>query len=238
MHDGARTSSKAEHQAAKRRWTPKVRTGCRTCKYDLPSLSVVAISPALISRRTRRIKCDEIKPTCRRCRTGGYNCSGWGYGDSPPPGTAVSQMPKTVPASPSSLPQLDGSAACRDIILLGPLLSSRDLHPSSLLPHEAKAQFLMSRSKRLASYVFHIPSRSGHNSTLDSAVACVAAVVREVYSYEGTPSKFRCSAQSLALYGLALQNLHTSLQSAERSLEAETLCATELLGLFEVYLTG
>ncbi|EJP62869.1 C6 finger domain protein [Beauveria bassiana ARSEF 2860] len=38
-----------------KRWTPRVRTGCYTC-------------------RTRRIKCDEAQPTCKRCRIRGIRC--------------------------------------------------------------------------------------------------------------------------------------------------------------------
>ncbi|ATY65880.1 C6 zinc finger domain [Cordyceps militaris] len=38
-----------------KRWTPRVRTGCYTC-------------------RTRRLKCDEGQPTCKRCRIRGLRC--------------------------------------------------------------------------------------------------------------------------------------------------------------------
>ncbi|OAA72817.1 C6 zinc finger domain protein [Akanthomyces lecanii RCEF 1005] len=38
-----------------KRWTPRVRTGCYTC-------------------RSRRIKCDEAQPTCKRCRIRGLKC--------------------------------------------------------------------------------------------------------------------------------------------------------------------
>src|SRR5690349_9284878 len=38
--------------------TPKVRTGCITCK-------------------TRHVKCDERKPTCFRCEKAGMKCAGY-----------------------------------------------------------------------------------------------------------------------------------------------------------------
>ncbi|XWW96046.1 hypothetical protein V2A60_004016 [Cordyceps javanica] len=41
--------------ARQKRWTPRVRTGCFTC-------------------RTRRIKCDEAQPNCKRCRIRGLRC--------------------------------------------------------------------------------------------------------------------------------------------------------------------
>ncbi|KAE9367259.1 hypothetical protein N431DRAFT_495543 [Stipitochalara longipes BDJ] len=42
-----------------RRSNPKARTGCKTCKI-------------------RRVKCDEGKPTCERCRKFGVKCDGYG----------------------------------------------------------------------------------------------------------------------------------------------------------------
>ncbi|KAF2195071.1 hypothetical protein K469DRAFT_615320 [Zopfia rhizophila CBS 207.26] len=41
-----------------RRWTPKTRTGCLTCK-------------------ARRVKCDEARPSCARCIWGGRKCAGY-----------------------------------------------------------------------------------------------------------------------------------------------------------------
>jgi hypothetical protein len=42
----------------RRRWAPKTRTGCTTCKI-------------------RRKKCDEKKPTCRRCEEDKFSCDGY-----------------------------------------------------------------------------------------------------------------------------------------------------------------
>lgn len=42
-----------------RRWAPKVKSGCITCKI-------------------RKIKCDEEKPSCRRCTSTGRTCDGYG----------------------------------------------------------------------------------------------------------------------------------------------------------------
>ncbi|KID95595.1 C6 zinc finger domain protein, partial [Metarhizium majus ARSEF 297] len=48
----------AANHLRKKRWAPKTRTGCLTC-------------------RLRRVKCDEEKPYCRRCRRLGYVCHGY-----------------------------------------------------------------------------------------------------------------------------------------------------------------
>ena len=162
----------------------------------------------------------------------GFKCSGWGYGTAKEPAFPWTQ--KTVPSALTAVPELNGTAECRDLILLGPVVSARDSHPKIFSPQDAKAQFMMTRSKRLGSFIFHIPARSGRNTTLDSAVACVAAALREFCASEATPLHFVCSSKSLSLYGVALHNLHTALADPELSVKAETLCATELLGVFEV----
>ncbi|KAJ6781506.1 hypothetical protein PWT90_08092 [Aphanocladium album] len=49
----------------RRRWAPRVRTGCLTC-------------------RKRRVKCDEGKPLCRRCVGSGNACEGYELPDAAP----------------------------------------------------------------------------------------------------------------------------------------------------------
>lgn len=63
-------------KGARRECGPKVKTGCLTCKYA--SLVLIAL-PILISLfRIRRIKCDEVKPSCKRCTSTGRKCDGYG----------------------------------------------------------------------------------------------------------------------------------------------------------------
>ncbi|KAK4943423.1 hypothetical protein LTR10_016914 [Elasticomyces elasticus] len=49
---------KAHGKPRQKAWKPKVKTGCVTC-------------------RTRRIKCDEAKPTCARCTSSARKCGGY-----------------------------------------------------------------------------------------------------------------------------------------------------------------
>lgn len=58
MDTGQQTSHQAGPKPRVKRWSTKVRTGCRTC-------------------RARRVKCDEGRPTCRRCTAGGRECRGY-----------------------------------------------------------------------------------------------------------------------------------------------------------------
>ena len=57
---------------------PKVRTGCRTCSklyhaLNAPPVKHVSLSDAEL----RRIKCDEERPSCRRCYTTSRICGGY-----------------------------------------------------------------------------------------------------------------------------------------------------------------
>ncbi|KAF1845010.1 uncharacterized protein K460DRAFT_394764 [Cucurbitaria berberidis CBS 394.84] len=56
---------------ATRKYSTKVKTGCRTCKI-------------------RRIKCDERKPTCARCTSTGRKCDGYTQDESSNPQSLVS----------------------------------------------------------------------------------------------------------------------------------------------------
>ncbi|KAM0664208.1 hypothetical protein ACQRIU_006791 [Beauveria bassiana] len=51
----------------RRRWAPRARTGCLTC-------------------RTRRVKCDEERPICRRCASSRVTCRGYQTPSSPSQG--------------------------------------------------------------------------------------------------------------------------------------------------------
>lgn len=70
----------------RKRFSPRTRTGCVTCRYvTRPSARFAAISLPLLtiltlsfcSFSTRRIKCDEAKPACQRCIDASRPCEGY-----------------------------------------------------------------------------------------------------------------------------------------------------------------
>ncbi|KAJ5088281.1 hypothetical protein N7456_011897 [Penicillium angulare] len=63
-----------------RRSTPKVRTGCATCKI-------------------RKVKCDEARPKCHRCVSTGRICPGYEQASSPPSQIKSYNIPFKVPGS-------------------------------------------------------------------------------------------------------------------------------------------
>lgn len=80
------------------------------------------------------------------------------------------------------------------------------------------------------SYISYLPSRYGHTVCLDDAIRCVAAKVRFRLSSPTAP----LSATVLALYSKALASLQAALSDPQHCLQAEVLCATEILALYEV----
>ncbi|KAH8801391.1 hypothetical protein F5884DRAFT_806472 [Xylogone sp. PMI_703] len=80
------------------------------------------------------------------------------------------------------------------------------------------------------SYLRELPRRYGYSACLDSAIDCVAERIRESFLLVATPPK----SNSRALYIKALQSLRLSLSTPKNCITAETLCASELLVLWEL----
>lgn len=80
------------------------------------------------------------------------------------------------------------------------------------------------------SYLNYLPSRFGHNSALDKAAACVAARAQQWLSSPSEP----VSCGILKLYSSALKALQAELQCPKACLRPDVLCATAVLGVYEV----
>jgi hypothetical protein len=92
---------------------------------------------------------------------------------------------------------------------------------------EAKGVFDLSKHW---SYLHHLPSRYGYVECLTLATDCVVARLKQmVLGRDNSEDEY-----VISLYVKALKSLQIALDDPEQSLHAETLCATELLSLFEV----
>lgn len=80
------------------------------------------------------------------------------------------------------------------------------------------------------SYLNYLPGRIGHNGALDKAAACVAARAQQWLASPSEP----VSSGILKLYSSALAALQAELQCPNACLRPDVLCATELLGIYEV----
>jgi hypothetical protein len=86
-------------------------------------------------------------------------------------------------------------------------------------------------TKRRWSYFSYLPSRYGQSTCLNDATDCLVSRVRQIVSPDGAP----WANTVLALYVRALNSLQTAIQCSDVCLNADVLCATAILSLFEVY---
>ena len=100
------------------------------------------------------------------------------------------------------------------------------------------AQLLSKEPLRLAtilrycqwSYFSFLPSRYGYSTCLDDATHCLAARLRQwVIAPGDSPSN-----GVLSLYSKSLNSLQSALNDPDLFLEPEILCATAILGIYEV----
>lgn len=193
------------------------------------------------TRRTRRIKCDEGKPTCGRCIVANVPCEGLGYAKAadaaiesvaPSPQYNRSSLYRLLPI-PSSVPQLHGSAEVRDLLSLVPQMPRYLNNTFTINPVNTSSEYILFGGHQLALYLDFLPSRLGRNTALDQAISSVVSALRDIRS---TPD-CRTPIKTLSCYTQALNSLQKSLRDAEECLSAEILCAVHLHGIFEVRFT-
>ncbi|KAL4879185.1 hypothetical protein BJY04DRAFT_208764 [Aspergillus karnatakaensis] len=78
------TNSEPTAPSRRRRRTAHAKSGCRTCKI-------------------RRVKCDEVRPSCAKCVTTGRVCDGYGIWEQPPATISLAQKPAGAPQQTLSL---------------------------------------------------------------------------------------------------------------------------------------
>lgn len=200
------------------------------------------------------MKCDETKPTCRQCVAVGRPCEGPDYANLNSPSTSpqytspssaslsrpssqnqttlltAAQWPLYARPASAPAPQLYGSAAVKELVVLAPRISSLLKLGLPENPASAVRGLLPVRCSQLAIYLDFLPSRSGYSMALDSAILCLVAGLHDV----AKPAAQRASAKTLASYSRALHYLQRSLGHSTQRYSSETLCATQLLGIFEV----
>jgi hypothetical protein len=91
------------------------------------------------------------------------------------------------------------------------------------------AMFVGLQPNSFESYIAFIPSRLGHNAALDDAVGCLTTLYSS-YFMENQSAE----ALSRSKYVQALSSLRKCLDNKDIALASETLCASLLLGIYEV----
>jgi hypothetical protein len=150
-------------------------------------------------------------------------CEGLGYSN------AAKYPTNALAPWPSSAPQLHGSADVKDLLDLVPQVAKYINDTFVANPANAGAEYLLFGGRQLTLYLDYLPSRLSQSESLDKAIACVAAALRDIC----LPVSCRSPAKTLASYTRALNVLQRSLGNAEECLSVEVLCAIQLLGIFE-----
>ncbi|KAI4179545.1 MAG: hypothetical protein L6R41_007782 [Letrouitia leprolyta] len=79
------------------------------------------------------------------------------------------------------------------------------------------------------SYFSYMPWRYGQTKCLDDALCCVAARARQWVANPGSPN-----GQVLMLYCKAVKSLQTAIDDPVQRMQADVLCATEVLSIFQL----
>jgi hypothetical protein len=124
------TTTNAAAQKRHKRYAPKVRTGCLTCKK-------------------RRVKCDETKPKCLKCLSSDYQCDGYVV-----PKAWIFERATKQPILPASNDGSSPGSSSSDeekVIALIPALRTH-----TFTPDEARSiQFYLQRSGRIIAKYDH-----------------------------------------------------------------------------------
>jgi hypothetical protein len=80
------------------------------------------------------------------------------------------------------------------------------------------------------SFMSEVPSRYGNCRTLTAATDAVVAIVRSILNDDQRSD----AATSMACYSKALRTLQNALNDPKTTMEADILCATQMLSLYEV----
>lgn len=145
------------------------------------------------------------------------------------PSLPLPPLSTTIARTPPAFQKLSGSLEIREVIEMIPMLA---LNNENSVPGVNWSDFMLSYCQRVRVYLYDLPSRTGHDELLDSAISCVSSGLKWLLSGSERPAEM--DSKTLALYGEALKRLQQALDDSVESRSAHTLCATQLLFLFEV----
>lgn len=217
--------------------------GCMTCI----SRRVKVSQDTLLQKRFKlMIQCDELHPECSQCKRGSRECGGYvrpvkfvNIAQT----KAMKSQKQRQRSQPSTTPDSTDWGSPQNRIAEMTVLDFASPRTELRSPDSELAQSLASfisqlspgqansgQLKLFTPWLSCIPSFLGKSTALDGAIACLS--LRSMGSFSGDPNLVH---ESLQFYGKALLSLRRSLKSDTTALSAETLCATMVLSIYEVY---
>ncbi|KAK2593207.1 tRNA-His guanylyltransferase [Conoideocrella luteorostrata] len=192
--DAVTTPRSPQTAERKKRWAAKVKTGCLTC-------------------RARRVKCDETKPSCKRCVSVGRACGGYSSQ------LTVAEKLCTPILQPSGLPALPFYAQS----------SRREEQMFHLLCTEAAVKVAGAFDQDFWSV--DVPRATQTYPAIWHASVSLAAVYKRVQNKDQTPESQQLYNFSLTQYNKSIQQLvFIDPQQAELSYQdQETLLLASIL---------
>lgn len=211
-----------------RRWAPKVKTGCKTCRSVKPfnNLLVCGSCKVLLTRcRARHIKCDEAKPACKKCISAGKRCDGYVYNAAQKtPISKTHQVPCDTLVTHRMLPNHQSPMNLCFTKTKPSRPPSNELTSATgslvyILNVIDPAYSILSFGECLKDY----PQRMEHNKVLTAASKVLTASVFSFYTGS-------VSSKPLVPYGEALRVLISSVGAVHGKTQiVDTMCAIGIL---------
>ncbi|KAL2075240.1 hypothetical protein VTL71DRAFT_183 [Oculimacula yallundae] len=207
--------------------------------------------------RKRRVKCDEVRPSCSQCRRGGRQCSGYDL-----PMTFITQQPRLKAQRNIADPRkkkskdepvkfldssLETSSCSTELVSNGPWTKQRTEYQSRIDPtihcpllnlsqlttsfvHTLfPPTYLPPNLSFFASWLWQIPSHLSSTNPLLTTSAKALSL-----GFFGSETKApTLEHESRVAYSRALWYLSKAIEDVDTGLNTETLCATMLLGFYE-----
>ncbi|OCL11126.1 hypothetical protein AOQ84DRAFT_387053 [Glonium stellatum] len=200
----------------------------------------------------QRVKCDETKPACVRCTRFGRECPGYeklakfvyevpreGEGQGsflhvrelsrPNPRTG---RRRNIENSPEVSENKQTSASTGSLGIPSAIVppTQQDIQSLSVFMKNSSIQDAYTEIQWMRKWLSFIPSRLGTSKVLDDAVHCL--VSHHVGRLSGQDQVVR---RARLAYGQALLSLQQAISDPEQGVSSNTLCATLVLSLYELF---
>lgn len=185
-------------------------------------------------------QCDEGWPTCQQCRIGGRKCPGYRrqmkfvdegtkFQTRRKPARSNQQQQSSAPKSKEVIVPVQSSCAHAAPVFIRSPKAELDQQVACFVA----AMFPLGRrsvqASLLGSWLWHVPPRLGRSLSLDLAARAVSLA----YFAGANDDEFALRNAKMA-YAAALPCLAAALDDPNRKFDGEVLCATMLLGHYEV----
>lgn len=210
-------------------------------------------SKGCLSCVKQRVKCDETKPACIRCTRFGRECPGYekpakfvyeiprqgeGQGaflhvrELSRPNSRTSKRRNRENSSEASENKQPRSTSPSSLGIPSTVVLStqQDIQSLSVFITNSSLPDRYTEIHWMRKWLSFIPSRLGTSKVLDDAVHCLAS------HYVGKLSgQYQVVRRARQAYGKALLSLRQAISDPEQGVSSNTLCATMVLSLYELF---